>query len=82
MENTEVKTIGKDYTLAGLARYVAAPVITQFALSMLQTLDDSLFLSRYVGTEALAAFSLCSKANTLNLLSASAPRAETYLESG
>ena len=59
MENTEVKTIGKDYTLAGLARYVAAPVITQFALSMLQTLDDSLFLSRYVGTEALAAFSLC-----------------------
>ncbi|MBQ8994943.1 MAG: hypothetical protein IJ091_03925 [Oscillospiraceae bacterium] len=59
MENTEIKTIGKDYTLGGLAKFVSAPVITQFALSMLQTLDDSLFLSRYVGTDALAAFSLC-----------------------
>ena len=60
MENTQVKTIGKDYSLAGLARFVSLPVITQFALSMFQTLDDSLFLSRYVGTDALAAFSLCN----------------------
>ena len=60
MDKQEVKTIGKDYTLLGMAKFVAAPVITQFALSMLQTLDDSLFLSRYVGTDALAAFSLCN----------------------
>jgi len=60
VENTQVKTIGKDYSLAGLARFVSLPVITQFALSMFQTLDDSLFLSRYVGTDALAAFSLCN----------------------
>ena len=55
---SETKTIGKDYTTWELIRFVSSPVLTQFALSLLQTLDDGLFLSRYVGRNALAAFSI------------------------
>ena len=55
---SETKTIGKEYTTWELIRFVSSPVLTQFALSLLQTLDDGLFLSRYVGQNALAAFSI------------------------
>ena len=55
---SETKTIGKEYTTLELIRFVSSPVLTQFALSLLQTLDDGLFLSRYVGQNALAAFSI------------------------
>ena len=54
----ETKTIGRDFTTAELIKFVSSPVLTQFALSLLQTLDDGLFLSRYVGQNALAAFSI------------------------
>ena len=43
---SETKTIGKEYTTLELIRFVSSPVLTQFALSLLQTLDDGLFLSR------------------------------------
>lgn len=53
-------TIGKDFTLWQLIQFVSGPVFTEFALSLLMIVDDGLFISRYVGFHALAAFSLCS----------------------
>lgn len=54
----QTNTIGKDYTTVELIKFVAPPVLAQFSMSLLSTLDDGLFLSRYVGTTALAAFSI------------------------
>ena len=54
----EVNTIGKDFTTKELIRFTAPPVLSQFAMSLLSTLDDGLFLSRFVGANALAAFSI------------------------
>ncbi len=54
----KVNTIGKIYTTGELIRFAAPPVLAQFSMSLLSTLDDGLFLSRYVGTNALAAFSI------------------------
>ena len=55
---SEEKTIGKNFTTGELIRFVSAPIVTRLALNLLQTLDDGLFLSRYVGHNALAAFSI------------------------
>ena len=56
MERTN--TIGKIYTMRELIKFAAPPVLAQFSMSLLSTLDDGLFLSRYVGTNALASFSI------------------------
>lgn len=56
MEKT--KTIGKDFTLTQLVKFVASPIATQILFSLLMSLDDSLFISRYIGPEGLAAFSI------------------------
>ena len=55
---SEANTIGKDFSTRELIRFTAPPVISQFAMSLLSTLDDGLFISRYVGPNALAAFSI------------------------
>lgn len=57
-EKKEVNTIGRIFTTSELIRFVAPQVLTRFFLSLLQSLDDSLFLSRYVGPDALAAFGI------------------------
>ena len=54
----DVKTIGKDFTIIQLIRFVASPIGTQILLSLLMSLDDSLFITRFIGTEGLAAFSV------------------------
>ena len=54
----QTNTIGKDYTTRELIRFAAPPVLAQFSMSLLSTLDDGLFISRFVGTNALAAFSI------------------------
>ena len=58
MEETKVNTIGKEYTMRGLIKFVAAPVASKLFISLLSTLDDSLFISRYCGQYALAAFTI------------------------
>ena len=55
---SETKTIGKNFTTGELIKFVSTPILTRLVLSLLQTLDDGLFLSRYVGHNALAAFSI------------------------
>ena len=57
MEKTE-NTIGKEFTMKELIKFVSAPVISKLFISLLSTLDDSLFISRYCGENALAAFTL------------------------
>ena len=59
---SEANTIGKDFSTRELIRFTAPPVISQFAMSLLSTLDDGLFISRYVGPNALAAFSIAMPA--------------------
>ena len=56
--NNDTSTIGKDYSLGQLMKFVAAPVLTRIFVSFLSTLDDALFISRYCGQDALAAFSI------------------------
>ena len=58
-DNKRTNTIGKDFSTWELIKFVASPVVTQFVMSLLQNIDDGLFLSRFVGKEALAAFNLC-----------------------
>ena len=58
MEN--VKTIGKDYSLSKLARFALPAILNELVISLLYTIDDGLFISRYVGQNGLAAFSILS----------------------
>ena len=58
MEKENVSTIGREFTLPQLFRFVAPPVFTRLLVSLLSTLDDSLFVSRFLGPNALAAFSV------------------------
>jgi len=83
MENKEI-TIGKEFKLLELIKFVSGPVFTEFALSLLSTVDDGLFISRYIGFEALAAFSLCTpvffiKNALTNLLCGSEPHCSILL---
>lgn len=54
----ETKTIGKEYSTKELIKFVSGPIATQILLSLLMSLDDGLFISRFIGPEALAAFSV------------------------
>ncbi|MBR5754279.1 MAG: hypothetical protein IKX97_00425 [Erysipelotrichaceae bacterium] len=54
----ETKTIGKDYTLMELARFCLPTIVNETFISLLYTIDDGLFISRYIGPNALAAFSI------------------------
>ena len=56
----ETKTIGKDYTLAQLGLFALPTILNESLISLLYTIDDGLFISRYVGANALAAFSILS----------------------
>ena len=58
MSEVKTSTIGKDFSLGQLIGFVAAPVLTRLFVSFLSTLDDALFVSRYCGQDALAAFSI------------------------
>ena len=58
MSETKTNTIGKEFTLMELIGFVAAPIVTRLMVSLLTTLDDALFVSRYCGQNALAAFSV------------------------
>ncbi|MBO7677909.1 MAG: hypothetical protein J6S49_10410, partial [Erysipelotrichaceae bacterium] len=58
MSEIKTATIGRDFTLGQLMKFVSAPVVTRLLVSFLSTLYDSLFVSRYCGQDALAAFSI------------------------
>lgn len=54
----ETKTIGKDYSLGQLAGFALPAVLNELVINLLYTIDDGLFISRYIGSNALAAFSI------------------------
>lgn len=58
MSEVQTNTIGKEFTMPELIKFVAAPVVSKLFISLLSTLDDSLFISRYCGQNALAAFTI------------------------
>lgn len=58
MSELKTNTIGKEFTMSELIKFVAAPVLSKLVISLLQTIDDSLFISRYCGKNALAAFTI------------------------
>ena len=58
MEDKDINTIGKEFTMHELIKFVAPPVLSKLVISLLSTLDDSLFISRYCGQNALAAFTI------------------------
>lgn len=58
MEDDKKNIIGKDYSLFGLAKYALPAIAARFFRSLLSTIDDTLFISRYCGEYALASFSL------------------------
>ncbi|MCR4632762.1 MAG: hypothetical protein K5648_01385 [Erysipelotrichaceae bacterium] len=58
MSQKETKTIGKDYSLLGLIRFALPAILNEFIFNLLYTIDDGLFITRYVGTTAESAFSI------------------------
>jgi len=58
MDQENINTIGKKFTMWELIKFVSVPIITRLFISLLTTLDDGLFISRYCGENALAAFSI------------------------
>ena len=58
MERDETKTIGKDYTLPGLLKFALPAILNEFVINLLYTIDDGLFITRYVGTLAESAFNI------------------------
>ena len=58
MSEVKTNTIGKMFTMPELMKFVAPPVLSKLFMSLLSTIDDSLFISRYCGQNALAAFTI------------------------
>lgn len=58
MSEIKTNTIGKEFTMRELIKFVAAPVLSKLFISLLSTIDDSLFISRFCGKNALAAFTI------------------------
>lgn len=54
----KTKTIGKDYNIIQLAKFCLPAILNELIINLLYTIDDGLFISRYVGQNALAAFSI------------------------
>ena len=63
MDQGKKNTIGQDFSLLSLIRFAFPSILTNFCAQMFRTLDDGLFVSRYVGGNALASISLLGPAN-------------------
>lgn len=55
---TTVNRIGQDFTFSRMIRFILPTMITQFFLSVFKTVDDGLFVTNYVGTNALSAINI------------------------
>ena len=54
MENDRTSKIGQDFTLGSLLRFALPGLMTNLSSRLFETLDDALFVSRFVGQNALA----------------------------
>ena len=59
MENQEhINKIGQEFTLWGLLRFSFPSILNNFFSQLFKTLDDGLFISRFVGKSALAGINI------------------------
>ena len=65
-ENKQINTIGQDFTIFSLLKFALPSVLTNICTQIFRSLDDGLFVSRYVGATALAAIKLLVPVNCLN----------------
>ncbi|MBQ6333817.1 MAG: hypothetical protein IJI46_01940 [Erysipelotrichaceae bacterium] len=54
MEKNDVSKIGQDFTLGSLLKFALPGLLTSLSSRLFETLDDALFVSRFVGQNALA----------------------------
>ena len=64
-ENKSVNRIGQDFTLTQLLAFAAPAIMQSLFGQLFKSLDDGLFVSRYVGEHALASISLLGPANAI-----------------
>ena len=65
MEN--INRIGQNFTTFGLFKFVLPAFFTNLFSQLFKSLDDALFISRYVGPKALAALNLLAPLNCIQL---------------
>ena len=58
MEHETTNRIGQDFTLPQLLKFVFPSILTNLFSQLFKTLDDGLFVSRFVGTTALAGLNI------------------------
>ncbi len=57
-DRAKTNRIGQDFTFSSLIRYLVPTMITQIFISLFKTVDDGLFVTNYVGTNALSAINI------------------------
>ena len=64
MNNEEhINKIGQDFSLWGLLKFSFPSVLNNFFAQLFKTLDDGLFVSRFVGKSALAGINILNPIN-------------------
>ena len=64
---TQENRIGQDFTLWQLIRFALPAILTNLCTQLFRSMDDGLFVSRYVGESALSSISILSPVNSLIL---------------
>ena len=57
--------IGQDFSLWQLIRFAFPAILTNLCTQLFRSMDDGLFVSRYVGERALSSISLLSPVNSV-----------------
>ena len=58
MESEHINKIGQNFTLGGLLKFSFPSILNNFFSQLFKTLDDGLFVSRFVGKTALAGINI------------------------
>ena len=64
-ETKKVNRIGRDFTLPQLIWFAVPAILTHLCTQLFHSLDDGLFVSRFVGPSALASISIVSPVNSI-----------------
>ncbi len=65
MEKEKISRIGQDFTLASLLKFALPGLLTNLSTRVYETLDDALFVSRFVGQNALAGIKILMPVDAL-----------------
>ncbi len=65
MEKEKTSRIGQDFTLASLLKFALPGLLTNLSTRVYETLDDVLFVSRFVGQNALAGIKILMPVDAL-----------------